>query len=429
MPVTSFAWWRSDPPDDATSPDERRSIPSIAELRTGAGRDRDHRLSTTWHIVTGEYPPARGGVSDYTQAVSAGLAAAGDVVHVWCPEAAGSHVPPPGVHVHRVQGPWRREDLAEADAELDALPRPKRLLVQWVPHAYGSRALNVGFCRWVHRRSRAGDIVDLMVHEPFLAFGEGPLRQNVAAAVHRVMVALLLRAARRVWVAVPAWVDCLRPWAPKRHLDYCWLPVPSNVPVVSDAAGVSDVRSKLAGDKNLIIGHFSTYGPQIRRDLTALVPKLLNALPDAHLLLLGRGGQSMAAALQACAESQAKRICATGGIDAEALSRHLQACDLMVQPYPDGASTRRGTLMAALAHGVPVVTTVGRLSESFWQASPAVATVPAGQLSELLDAAVDLASDAARRREQSVRARELYEARFDVRHTVRALHEDACVTV
>ena len=44
---------------------------------------------TTWHIITGEYPPAPGGVSDYTEAVAAGLAAAGDEVHVWCPAASG----------------------------------------------------------------------------------------------------------------------------------------------------------------------------------------------------------------------------------------------------------------------------------------------------------------------------------------------------
>ena len=38
-----------------------------------------------WHIVTGEYPPARGGVSDYTFAIANGLASAGDEVNVWCP--------------------------------------------------------------------------------------------------------------------------------------------------------------------------------------------------------------------------------------------------------------------------------------------------------------------------------------------------------
>ena len=38
-----------------------------------------------WHIITGEYPPQPGGVSDYTRLVAEGLAAAGDAVTVWAP--------------------------------------------------------------------------------------------------------------------------------------------------------------------------------------------------------------------------------------------------------------------------------------------------------------------------------------------------------
>ncbi|MFW6098021.1 MAG: glycosyltransferase, partial [Chloroflexota bacterium] len=38
-------------------------------------------------------------------------------------------------------------------------------------------------------------------------------------------------------------------------------------------------------------------------------------------------------------------------------SHYLQAADLIVLPYRDGVSLRRGTLMAALAHGRPIVTT------------------------------------------------------------------------
>ena len=38
-----------------------------------------------WHILTGEYPPQPGGVSDYSRMVAHGLAAAGDEVVVWAP--------------------------------------------------------------------------------------------------------------------------------------------------------------------------------------------------------------------------------------------------------------------------------------------------------------------------------------------------------
>ena len=43
-----------------------------------------------WHVLTGEYPPVPGGVADYTQLVARGLAAAGDAVNVWTPQAPWS---------------------------------------------------------------------------------------------------------------------------------------------------------------------------------------------------------------------------------------------------------------------------------------------------------------------------------------------------
>jgi len=382
-----------------------------------------------WHIITGEFPPAPGGVSDYTLAVARGLAGAGENVHVWCPDAAGARPEPANVSVHRLAGPWTENDMAAVDATLDQTPAPKRLLIQWVPHAFGRRSLNLGFCRWVRRRGRKGDVVDLMVHEPFLAFREGSIRQDAAAAVHRVMVGLLLSVARRVWVSIPAWSGRLKPWTFGRQVEFCWLPVPSNIPMVSDAAQVAGVRADVGGGAPILVGHFSTYGAHTLRDLDAVVPPLLAALGDARLVLLGRGGEPVAATLGKRLGAEASRIVATGSLDATRLSCHLQACDLLLQPYPDGASTRRGTLMAALAHGLPVVTTLGRLSEPFWANASEVTAVTADDHAALVAAATALSRDSSRRRMQSVAARGLYDRRFDVRHTVQALCDDACQAV
>ncbi|OGO40723.1 MAG: hypothetical protein A2Z04_00925, partial [Chloroflexi bacterium RBG_16_57_9] len=51
------------------------------------------------------------------------------------------------------------------------------------------------------------------------------------------------------------------------------------------------------------------------------------------------------------------RVSWTDHLPAPEVSAHLLASDLAVLPYRDGASYRRGTLMAVLAHGLPVVTT------------------------------------------------------------------------
>jgi len=383
-------------------------------------------VTRSWHLVTGEFPPAPGGVSDYTRLVAAGLAAEGDLVHVWCPDATGPVVDPAGVHVHRSAGNWTGPDLRLIDRQLDAMPAPRHLLVQWVPHAYGRHSMNVGFCRWIRRRARTGDVVDLMVHEPFLAFREGAIHLDLIACVHRVMASMVLGVARRVWVSIPSWADKLRPWALGSAPPFCWLPVPSALAVSHDVELVAQVRSTVRTSRDLVIGHLSTYDVHVREMLQRLAPQLIRAAPTSRFLLLGRGGDVVAADLRERLPELQHRVVGVGALEAGALSAHLQACDLMVQPYADGASTRRSTLMAALIHGVPVVTTVGRLSEPFWSSTPAVSAVPAGDVDRMVHAAVALATDAGRRHDQSVAARGLYAARFDVAHVIAALREDRC---
>lgn len=383
---------------------------------------------TAWHIVTGEYPPAPGGVSDYTYLVAGGLAAAGDAVHVWCPSAGTSPDTQPGVSVHPIAGSWTPADLHAVDCEMNAIAGKKTLLLQWVPHAFGQKSLNVRFCRWIRRRARAGDRLEIMVHEPGLAFGEGKLRHDVMAAVHRLMLTTLLSGAHRVWTAIPAWVDRLRPWMLGRDdLTFCWLPVPSTLPVVDAPEDVRRIReAHLAGSSGVIIGHFGTYQPAIREALADLVPRVAREVPDAHVVLLGRGSEEAARDIRARAGEYASRITAPGALDAAGVSCRLQACDFLVQPYPDGVSTRRTTLMAALAHGVPAVTTYGRLSEGFWRDSDAIAAAPAGDLDGLTRLVIELARDPQRRQAMAASARAVYDARFDLRHVIHALRTGEC---
>ena len=108
-------------------------------------------------IITGEYPPQSGGVADYTRLVARGLAAAGDEVHVWAPAVPGPEPDDPGVTVHRLPGRFGPQGLAALDAGLRRLPGPARILVQYVPHAFGWKAMNVPFCLWLRaRRTSAG---------------------------------------------------------------------------------------------------------------------------------------------------------------------------------------------------------------------------------------------------------------------------------
>ena len=108
-------------------------------------------------------------------------------------------------------------------------------------------------------------------------------------------------------------------------------------------------------------------------------------------------------------------------MDARRVSIDLQACDLVLQPFPDGATTRRTSLMAALANGRAVLTTDGALTEPVWRSSRAVALAPAGDADAFSDRALRLLDDHRERAALAERGRELYAGRFDLAHTISAL--------
>jgi glycosyltransferase involved in cell wall biosynthesis len=57
-----------------------------------------------------------------------------------------------------------------------------------------------------------------------------------------------------------------------------------------------------------------------------------------------------------------QRVIWSGYRPPDEVSALWQASDIAVLPYADGASLRRGTLLAAFAHGLPVVSTTPRVA-------------------------------------------------------------------
>lgn len=375
-----------------------------------------------WHLLSGEYPPGGGGVGEYTALLARALAAEGREVHVWAPAAADVEEAP-GVRLHALPG-FGRAGLARLDAGLDAFPSPRRVLVQYAPQAFGARGMNVAFCRRVLARARRGDEVRVMFHEPFVPFGWRRPQRNLLALANRWMAALLLRAARAAYVSTPAWERLLRPLAPASLGALRWLPIPSTVPRVDDREGVAAIRARLGAHPGgvRVVGHFGTYGGMVAPLLEPALLAVLAPPSRSAALLLGEGGSAFAARLERAAPALRGRLHAPGRLGPERLSAHLQACDVAVQPYPDGVTARRTTAMAALANGVPLVTTRGRFTEPEWLGG-AVRLADAGDAGALAAAALDLLDDP-RRGALGPAGRALYEREFSIARTVRTLLEE-----
>jgi hypothetical protein len=274
-------------------------------------------MTDTVHLITPEYAPSRGGVASHTRQLAAGLAASGVSVHVWAPagaEPAGAE----GVHVHPELGRFSRRDLARVATLLDNFVRPRRLIVQWVPQGFGYRGLNVGFCAWVWKMARRGEMVEIFVHEPHLALEGGSWRQTAAALVQRVMSIMLLRAARRVWIAIPAWEQRWRPYTLGRSVPFVWLPIPSALPR-PDAEDVAVIRQRMNASR--VLGHLGTYGRPIAPLLRQVLAESLARMRDVRVLLIGEGSERFQQEFAAACPEYAARVSATGVLSDAAVRR------------------------------------------------------------------------------------------------------------
>ena len=377
-----------------------------------------------WAILTGEYPPQTGGVSDYTRLVAEGLAAVRDEVAVYAPpRGIGPDSAPPGVRVRRLPDRFGLRGLRWLDREL-ARDRPDRILLQYVPHAFGLKAMNLPFAAWV--AARAGRVAPLwvMFHEVAFPFVRRPLRHNLVAVVNRVMARAVAGAADRVLVSIPSWGQLLCQICPRARSAE-WLPVPCSVATGADTGAVATVRFCYALDPaSPLVGHFGTFGRLITDLLEPAIVGLLRTDPRARVLLIGRGSERYHSQVGVAQPDLAGRVTGTGELTPAEVAAHLRACDTLLQPYPDGVSSRRTSVMAGLANRVPVVTNLGALSEPLWAASTGVTVVPGPDPAALTAAAVEvLALPSESRLALGARGAELYRREFSLERTIGRLRE------
>ncbi|MGO9449518.1 MAG: glycosyltransferase [Candidatus Binataceae bacterium] len=374
--------------------------------------------SVNWAILIGQYGGV-GGVSDYTTLVADDLTRAGDLVSVYASFPSDLQLQEPRFRVVNLEGSFTPGALNALDRMLES-QRPDRVLVQYVPHTFGPRAINVRFCLWLYARRHRYQIW-LMFHEVAVEVRRNqPLRRNFLGAVTHLMAFLAARAASRIFVAIPAWETMLKPALTKGQVAE-WLPVPSNVPFVSDAERSLNIRMRYVVNDEILIGHFGTYGQWTAEPVTQSLVRIMNRSSNRKALLLGAGSKEFRTHLVGRYPSLDDRVYASGTLEPSELSPHLSACDLMVQPYPDGVCTRRGSVMACLSHGLPIVTTCGRFTEPIWREADAVLFSSENDPDDMATQVDLLIRETATRKRIGAAGKALYDRRFALSHTIDAL--------
>ncbi|MCB0189724.1 MAG: glycosyltransferase family 4 protein, partial [Caldilineaceae bacterium] len=203
-----------------------------------------------------------------------------------------------------------------------------------------------------------------------------------------------------------------------QHVAAVKIPIGSNIAPAQPSPAARQSRRAQRGyrDEQLVLGYFGFLN-RSKGGLTLIetLDRLLQRGYDAHLLMIGeRVGASDATNDHYLHEVEAEiaerglmtRVRWTDHQPDAEVSADLAAIDVLLMPYLDGASLRRGTLMAGLAHGCAIVTTTpqGPLPELVDGRD--LCYVPPQDSSAAADAVVQLWDDPQRRQRLGEQARQ-----------------------
>ena len=312
-------------------------------------------------LLSAEYPPQAGGVGDYTARLGAALVDRGHEIFVFTIindrsqiiDLAGSN-PDLQSAICNLQSNWGWKSWRAVRAVLEH-NRPDILHIQYQTGAYGMHPA-INLLPWRLRRLRRRPHVIVTAHDlllPYLFPKAGPLRRWVTRRLLADADAVIATNEQDY-----AQIDRER----SNVLDL--IPIGSNIavappPSYDRAAWRAGLH--VANDQTLL-AYFGLISHT--KGLGVLLDALVRLPPNIRLLVIG--GAASAPEDRAYAERIQQRIAAhglasrvtiTGHCPAEQVSAHLLAADLAALPFSDGASFRRGSLLAALAHGLPTVTT------------------------------------------------------------------------
>ncbi len=306
-------------------------------------------------MITGEYPPLQGGVGAYSRILAGEIAAQGHDVFVL--SRAGTTSADPAVRLTAMIDRWNAASL---------------LTIR----------------RWAHVNRL--DVVNLQYQtaaydmSPFIHFLPDVLRSiPVVTTFHDLRYPYLFPKAGRLrdWVVMHL-ARASNGAISTNHEDAARLrdlpcaamiPIGSNILPALPADYTPETWRERAGAQpnDFLIVYFGLINSS--KGFEPLLHSLASLRAEgisARLLIIGSTGSSdpTNAAYTATIDALIARldldayIQRTGYIDDEAVGAYLSAADAVALPFLDGASYRRGSLMAAIRYGCPTVTTTPQVS-------------------------------------------------------------------
>lgn len=371
-------------------------------------------------IITGEFPPMQGGMGDYSLALARELVALGHEVFVLTSHLATPIHKEHGIHVQASVVRWGRWASIEDRKHKNTL-RGEAQAIEWIrqnkigvvniqyePAAYRMEAA-VNFLP--RNLSKSVAVVATTFHDllvPYLFPKAGNLRKRVVYQMAKESSGVIVTN-----------LEDERELSPITDKPLIRIPIGSNIGVNPPADYDREQWRKdmIITPDTFLIGYFGFVNASKGIDTLASAVRLaVQKGLNAHLLMIGgQTGDSDKSNIEQADEAQrlisglgiSRRVSWTGFVESETVSAYLMACDVVALPFKDGVSFRRGTLMAALAHGCPIITTHPQVELPELDGEKEMRLVPADNPHRLAEVLIELAQNPEQRQRLSEAALKL----------------------
>jgi glycosyltransferase involved in cell wall biosynthesis len=334
-----------------------------------------------------------GGVADYSQILALRLVQRGIDVHVLTSAEAGPPGDREGIQVHASMPDWSFRSAFKAFAALVDEIGPDVINIQYQTAAFGMHpAVNM----LPRRFGKAPFVVtfhDLLV--PYLFPKASRLRTWVNHELARSAAAVIVTNAQD-----------------RQQLDRVegirrleTIPIGSNISPALPADYDRETWRRRWGvnSRTMLLCYFGFLNESKGgEELVEALRLVLDRGISAHLMMIGGTVGASDPTNKAYLEHVEARIAEldlrdavfwTGYMPNEDVSAAFMSADACVLPFRDGASFRRGSLMAALAHGLPVISTTPQVLAPELQDGDNILLVPPQDATALADAIEQLWSD------------------------------------
>ena len=330
-------------------------------------------------ILSEAFPPQFDGIGDHNWWLSQALAQQGHSVTVFT--SFPSDRPQP-VNV-QVLPCFEASKSQTLKAILPLLQKGEGfdwLIVQYNPFSFGKR----GFAPGLISTLRSVQIpIGCIFHETF-AVPLWPWQHVVMRLWQYPQFVSLVRMGRCNFVASERWLTQVRQWAKGPSI---LLPVGSNLPLCPLTKQEARKQLGLRQDA-LILGAFGFGHISKRTEWIGMAARRIHTrFSRTEVLCVGQVGNWVQ---YGCGDVPVRL---DGSLPSVEASLRLRAMDLFLAPLSDGISARRGSVVAALQHGLPICSTVRAHTDRFLREfnNPAFSLTPGDNPELFADNAVRMA--------------------------------------